>query len=327
MSVNQGIGTVLGTSKTVNPLLTTTYTLTASNITGTDTKSLTVTVHLPTAPAPTFSLPGGDYIGDQIITLTNTLAGSSIYYTTDGTAPTPASPLYVGPITLPTSATVRAITVKDGYNTSPIAATTYSITPLPTETLFTYDKNGNLLQESGRTNALYTWDSNNRMQSSTRTNHDGTQVISHYLYDTGGQRIYEKVIKKSGTTVTDTRETYYPSNQYSESYDGTNALTKRTEHIFAGDLMIATVEYVPVNQVIPVNPVKYYHLTDHLSSTQVTTDQSGTVTELNDYYAFGNPRQNIRSEAFSEQRKYIGEVFDADTGLNYLNARYFNAQY
>lgn len=31
------------------------------------------------------------------------------------------------------------------------------------------------------------------------------------------------------------------------------------------------------------------------------------------------------ASAFSEQRKYIGEEYDADTGLNYLNARYYSS--
>jgi len=28
---------------------------------------------------------------------------------------------------------------------------------------------------------------------------------------------------------------------------------------------------------------------------------------------------------YAEQRKYIGQEYDADTGLNYLNARYYSA--
>lgn len=44
-----------------------------------------------------------------------------------------------------------------------------------------------------------------------------------------------------------------------------------------------------------------------------------------DYFPFGAIRIDRKSSTFSEQRKYIGEQYDADTGLNYLNARYYNS--
>ena len=46
-----------------------------------------------------------------------------------------------------------------------------------------------------------------------------------------------------------------------------------------------------------------------------------------DYYPFGEIRKDTKPEnsSFTEQRKYIGQEYDPDTGLNYLNARYYNA--
>ena len=73
----------------------------------------------------------------------------------------------------------------------------------------------------------------------------------------------------------------------------------------------------------------YYHLSDHLNSTQATLDQSGAITELSDYYAFGNQRLDMQAagSSFSEPRKYIGQYQDATTNLDYLNARYYNSAY
>lgn len=82
-----------------------------------------------TAAAPTFTPPGGTYPTAQTVSLSSTTDGSSIYYTTDGTAPTTASKLYSTPITAAGPFdTIRAITVKSGYKSSSVSATSYTIT-------------------------------------------------------------------------------------------------------------------------------------------------------------------------------------------------------
>ena len=79
----------------------------------------------------------------------------------------------------------------------------------------------------------------------------------------------------------------------------------------------------------------YYNATDMLNSSSVMTDSAGAIAETLDYFPFGAIRidksvavaapAGAGQTAFSEQRKYIGQEYDADTGLNYLNARYYNA--
>ena len=44
--------------------------------------------------------------------------------------------------------------------------------------------------------------------------------------------------------------------------------------------------------------------------------------ELLDYYPFGAQRISLGSR--TAQRQYIGQIYDVDTGLNYLNARYYD---
>jgi len=53
--------------------------------------------------APAFSLSGGTYGSAQTVTITDSVAGTVIYYTTDGSVPTTASTQYTGPITGPFS--------------------------------------------------------------------------------------------------------------------------------------------------------------------------------------------------------------------------------
>ncbi len=52
LSIDQGVGAVTGTSKTVSPTATTTYTLTATNSGGSTTKTVTVTVSPVVVPVP-----------------------------------------------------------------------------------------------------------------------------------------------------------------------------------------------------------------------------------------------------------------------------------
>ncbi len=79
------------------------------------------------APAPTFSLPGGIYNATQMVTLSDTIPGALMYYTTNGTTPTVNSTPYTGLIMVSSSMTIEAIAVASGYLASPVASVTYVI--------------------------------------------------------------------------------------------------------------------------------------------------------------------------------------------------------
>lgn len=66
-----------------------------------------------------FSLAAGTYTGSQTVTLTTSVVGATIFYTTDGTTPTILSTRYSGPLTVASSQTVKAIAAViyiDGQN-------------------------------------------------------------------------------------------------------------------------------------------------------------------------------------------------------------------
>lgn len=67
--------------------------------------------------------------------------------------------------------------------------------------------------------------------------------------------------------------------------------------------------------------ISYVHA-DHLGSTAAMTDSSGNVIQTLDYYPYGSTR--VSAGSATNKRQYIGQFKD-DSGLSYLNARYFEA--
>jgi hypothetical protein len=65
------------------------------------------------------------------VTISDTTPNSVIFYTTDGTTPTAASPQYSGPIAVSSTETVEAIAVTSGFSNSSVATAMYTIS-LPT---------------------------------------------------------------------------------------------------------------------------------------------------------------------------------------------------
>ena len=95
--------------------------------------SVTYTIVVaPALPAPTFSPAPGTYTSPQSITIGDATAGTTIYYTTNGTAPTTSSSVYNGPITVSATKTLQAIAVETGYTNSAVASATYTIAVAPT---------------------------------------------------------------------------------------------------------------------------------------------------------------------------------------------------
>ncbi len=81
-----------------------------------------------TMPTPVFSLPTGNYVGAQAITVDCAISSATIYYTTDGTTPTTSSESVAvgGSINIPTTCTLKAIAV-EGTKKSEVVQATYTL--------------------------------------------------------------------------------------------------------------------------------------------------------------------------------------------------------
>jgi len=81
------------------------------------------------APPPTFSPAGLTSTVPLAISLSD-VAGSTIYYTTDGTQPQPSTGstvVYSGPLTVSSTTTVKAIATATGFANSSLSSATYTI--------------------------------------------------------------------------------------------------------------------------------------------------------------------------------------------------------
>ncbi|WP_217568752.1 RHS repeat-associated core domain-containing protein [Mesorhizobium sp. GbtcB19] len=151
-----------------------------------------------------------------------------------------------------------------------------------------YDANGNLISDGSRT---LTWDEANRLKTVTLASN-----TVNLTYGPDGARA-----KKASTFAT----TLYPdaSVEIDPATPGAEIYTR-----------------YPHPDIKVVGATKYFLHRDHLASVRMVTDSSGAITEATNYATYGE-RLNT---GFQTQKSYIGERFDPETGLLYLNARYMD---
>ncbi len=114
------------TAMTVSTTQTIKAMATASGYTDSAVASATYTI---AAATPVFSPAAGTFTSAQTVTITDTTAGATIYYTIDGSTPTTASTKYTSAVTVSSTETIKAIAVASGYSNSTVASATYTIVP------------------------------------------------------------------------------------------------------------------------------------------------------------------------------------------------------
>ncbi len=128
----------------------------------------------PNAAAPVITPDGGTFSTSETVTLSTTTSSAVIYYTLDGSIPTPTSTIYSGPITIGSTTTINAIAAAPGYVQSGVSSATFSFsgsTPAPIFSpgagTFTTPQNVSLSDAETDANIYYTTDGTTPTTSST----------------------------------------------------------------------------------------------------------------------------------------------------------------
>jgi RHS repeat-associated protein len=98
-------------------------------------------------------------------------------------------------------------------------------------------------------------------------------------------------------------------------------------HVFAGGEQVCTFE---TNSVLAggtdTNRVSDYYHEDSLNTSSALSGSSGSQIEVNVYYPFGRTQTASPQAGFQVSRRFTGQVFDAESGLYYYNARYYDPE-
>jgi RHS repeat-associated protein len=140
-------------------------------------------------------------------------------------------------------------------------------------------------------------------------------LTTTYGYDAFGQRVLQ-----TGTTTT----YLYPFKWFSvASSTGTGAkYATTTEYLFNGDTLLSTIDQQTASGVATGTAKTRYVHPDHLGSTNVVTDENGSVVQTLDFCPYGAARISLATST-NERRKFIGQFTD-DSTLSYLTARYYD---
>ena len=185
-------------------------------------------------------------------------------------------------------------------------ANPHAVVSTPVTGTLTYDRNGNMLTGNGI--ATSTWDYKNRPTMLTVG-----PAATTYSYDHAGDR----VVYAFGRNTTVYPNKYWNIEVSDDSGLSGSGGTTTTAHVFLGDQVVATIE----THGTSTPDILYIH-NDHLGGSSVITNSAGTSAETVDYYPYGATRLDF-GLGYSEQRKFTGHEYDAETGLNYMGARYY----
>ncbi|MCV3243118.1 RHS repeat-associated core domain-containing protein [Mesorhizobium sp. ZC-5] len=173
---------------------------------------------------------------------------------------------------------------------------------------FVYDSNGNLTSDPSYTpgTRTFTWDAANRL---SRVNIGSADTS--FFYGPDGARV-KKAHSLGAVTL-------YPSADIEIDATGGAAAIGPND-----------ITRYPHPDIRVVGTQKFWLHRDHLASVRLVTNESGAATEKAIYAAYGERLKTdglAEADAIARKKGYIGERYDPETGLQYLNARYMDPHF
>ena len=178
---------------------------------------------------------------------------------------------------------------------------------------YTYDANGNLASKTDKvTSAVttYSYDAQNQL---IRIDFPDL-TFAAYRYDALARRI-EKDLNGAIT-----RYVYDGPNILLE-YDASDTLLARYSHGQTVDQPLAVARDLDASGTFEAGE-QFFYQADHLGSPRRITDSAGLVVNSYDYDSYGNIEASF--EGIVQPFTYTGREFDAESGLYYYRARYYD---
>ncbi|HRR61934.1 MAG TPA: RHS repeat-associated core domain-containing protein, partial [Spirochaetota bacterium] len=203
------------------------------------------------------------------------------------------------------------------YNYSYAPNKPHAVAGINDNLTYRYDANGNMTavyDTAKQFHRILYWDDDNRLTKTVDTT-SGTSVATSYAYDAKGMRII-----KDGPYG----KSIYIDTGYVESGAPQTTAPIVSNHIFVGNTRVASV----VKHTEEKNPATYFYASDHLGSSSVLTTQQGSYHERIEYLPYGETwvEDKAVSDGYTTPYKFTGKELDAETGLYYFGARYYDAR-
>ena len=188
-------------------------------------------------------------------------------------------------------------------------------------TQYTHDALGNTLSQTDANNAAntrsYVYDTDNRLIEV----HDASNaIIASYRYDPFGRRISKTLNNGSQSNTT---YYFYSAEGLIAEADSNGQLTKSY-----GYAPGSTFSTNPLWMKVPASGTQttatyYTYQNDHLGTPMKLLNQSGVTVWSATYDAFGRATVDAASTVTNNFR-YPGQYYDAETGLHYNWMRYYD---
>ena len=195
---------------------------------------------------------------------------------------------------------------------------------------FTYDGGGNMRSQSGL--GAYLYPANNAAHPHS-PNSVGNDTFTYDLNGNMTVGLYGKTMAYDGENRPVSVSLSGATTAFVYGPDGARQ-SKATTYdttLFSGAVEVRNygtaneiVAFYPHEDFRVVDGVKSYLHRDHLASVRFVTEATGNPARMTSYTPFGVPTETNYAPTATDTEGFIGERYDVETGLQYLNARYYD---